>query len=54
LEQEMHVKDHRELQDLLDRLLQLSFDKNTWDITAVKHEDSLSARQRALYWKWVM
>lgn len=50
----MHVKDHRELQNHLDRLMQLSFDKHTWDITVEKHETSLSARQRALYWKWVM
>lgn len=49
----MHVKNHKELQAHLDRLLQLSFEKDTWDITVVKYENSLSARQRALYWKWV-
>jgi len=48
------VKDHKELQAHLDRLMQLSFDKHPWDITVTKHENSLSARQRALYWKWVV
>jgi len=48
----MHIKNHKELQAHLDRLLQLSFEKDTWDITVEKHENSLSARQRALYWKW--
>ena len=47
------VRNHRELQNHLDRMLQLSFEKNAWDISVTKHTNSLSDRQRALYWKWV-